>query len=458
MQITLHCLGMCHAVTSKRDDMMTEAYTQTLVNFSKGMFPNPDFKLVHYGNEDSELDCHEHVTVTTRKDLEIAYKNYDRTKETHREKVNDHAHKTFYANASRELCERVNHGDFILPFWGMGHLGMMHDIAHLPAHIVEPSIGYDKTFANFRVYVSESRMNGDYGRNHQSKKLHDQAMGYFNGIEDWNIKAVDCNQSKVFEWKEILQEIKNGLEVCQNMANHNYDEGIPRWCDDVIPVPIDEEDFDYTEDNDGYYFFMGRMNYDKGLDLAIRLAKEMGRKLIVAGQGEPEKILGYKLPPHVEFLGGSIGLEKRRECYSRALLVIMPTLYSEPFGMIVPEAGASGKPILTTDWGAFRETVQNGVNGYRSRSFPEFVDNAKKIEEGLIESQNCRDWAMQYSLKNAAIKYDKYFKRVSHFLNSGNEFNDNCYDSLRNKNFWSIKLPDYSINQETENVKSNGNP
>ena len=69
-----HILPPAHTVTNS--DYTGCAYTQKVLKFSK-MMKARGHHVIHYGHEDSNLICDEHVTVTTNKDLEIAYGNYD---------------------------------------------------------------------------------------------------------------------------------------------------------------------------------------------------------------------------------------------------------------------------------------------------------------------------------------------------------------------------------------------
>ena len=52
--------------------------------------------IIHYGHEDSNVICDEHVTVSTNKDLEIAYGNFDWRNNFFKFDVEDHAYKTFF--------------------------------------------------------------------------------------------------------------------------------------------------------------------------------------------------------------------------------------------------------------------------------------------------------------------------------------------------------------------------
>ena len=341
-----HVLGLPHTVSSKEFNAC--AYTQKVVKFCKMMSARGHY-IIHYGHEDSDVICNEHVSVIANEDWKIAYGDYDWRKNFFKFDVEDHAYKTFYKNAIEEVGKRKQPLDFILPFWGAGVRPICD--AHTDMICVEPGIGYAgghwarwKIFESYAIYHAYCGM-GNVGH---------------------------CNQ----DWYEV-----------------------------VIPNYFDLEDFDYSEEKDDYFLFLGRVFSGKGIDIAIQMTEKIGAKLIVAGQN-PDNMT---FPDHVEYIGYA-DVETRKKLLSRAKGFIIGSMYVEPFGGVQVEALLSGTPTITTDWGSFTENNIQGVTGYRCRTFEDFVNAGKNIDK--INPADCRKFAEKFSLENVALMYEKYFQDV----------------------------------------------
>jgi glycosyltransferase involved in cell wall biosynthesis len=179
----------------------------------------------------------------------------------------------------------------------------------------------------------------------------------------------------------------------------------------VIPNAFSPSEFEFSDQKQDYLLYLGRISADKGIHLAIQMAQQHGKKLIVAGPGDLRSLNYAQVPAHVEMFGYA-DVEQRKKLLRDASALIAPTYYVEPFGNIVVEALMSGTPVITTDWGGFVDTNVEGVTGFRCRNFAEFVAAVGKIPD--ISNQACRDWALQnYSETVVHNKFDQYFQNLT---------------------------------------------
>lgn len=175
-----------------------------------------------------------------------------------------------------------------------------------------------------------------------------------------------------------------------------------RFFDTVIENSFEEEDFIFKDKKEDYLLYLGRLTPRKGMEVVRELAAR-GHKIKMAGQGE-ERI------PGTEYVGVVRGKEKA-ELLANAKALLVPTFYIEPFGGVAIEAMLSGTPVITTDFGAFTETIIDKVNGYRCHTMKDFEDATEGV--GVLSPRDIRYFSEKYLTKNVKHKYDKYFNRLS---------------------------------------------
>jgi glycosyltransferase involved in cell wall biosynthesis len=173
----------------------------------------------------------------------------------------------------------------------------------------------------------------------------------------------------------------------------------------VIPNYFDINDFEYSDEKEDYFLYLGRVYSGKGVDIAIEATKRAGVKLVIAGQKEE----GYKLPDHVEYVGYA-DVPTRKRLMSKAKASFVPSQYVEPFGGVQVENLLSGTPTITSDWGSFAENNLHGLTGFRCRTMGDYVDAIKNINE--IHSESCWRFGLNFTLNSVAPMYEKYFADV----------------------------------------------
>lgn len=111
--------------------------------------------------------------------------------------------------------------------------------------------------------------------------------------------------------------------------------------------------------------FIGRLCAEKGvcwlLETFTRHAR-LGDRLLVAGKGEPAFVEALKArfsSPCVSF----VGHVEPAVFYRQVDVVVVPSLWHEPFGRVVIEAFAHGIPVIASRRGGLAEIVEDGVTG-----------------------------------------------------------------------------------------------
>lgn len=118
---------------------------------------------------------------------------------------------------------------------------------------------------------------------------------------------------------------------------------------------------EYSRDID--VLFVGRLSPEKGVDILIEAVSSMPELVvIIAGDGDLAAPLKASAGPHIRFLGWIAHSELAR-LYERAKLVVVPSR-SEPQGVVVLEALASGTPVAGARVGGIPEMIADGQNGW----------------------------------------------------------------------------------------------
>ena len=262
--------------------------------------------------------------------------------------------KGFNVVAGEEIAKRKSADDLIISFFGKDN--QLACNMNPDCKVVEPSIGYraNGVFAPYRVFTSYANMHYFYG--------------------------------------------ERGMLMT------------PSWFDAVIPNPFTVSEFEYCDQKDDYYLYLGRVVEEKGVHLAIQATEKLGNKLIIAGPAQDLTHLGYKsIPNHVQLVG-YVNADQRNQLLKNAKALLGLTYYLEPFGNMVIEANLCGTPVITTDWGAFPEIVIEGVTGFRVRDFQSLLNAMNKVD--LLDPFECYEHGLQFSDENVHKLHHLYLQKV----------------------------------------------
>ena len=117
---------------------------------------------------------------------------------------------------------------------------------------------------------------------------------------------------------------------------------------------------------------LGRLAAEKGFDIALEAFAKVqaafpGARLWIAGNGPEREALEARaeslgITRQVEFTGW-IEPWKVPDLLDRATVVLMPSKWAEPFGLVALQAGQMGRPVIATATGGLPEIVDDGETG-----------------------------------------------------------------------------------------------
>jgi glycosyltransferase involved in cell wall biosynthesis len=113
--------------------------------------------------------------------------------------------------------------------------------------------------------------------------------------------------------------------------------------------------------------FAGRVTAPKGVDTLIHAAAMLDAEFVVCGDGwglEKAKKLARRLgvEQRVSFTGW-LAPEELAEQFAEASIVVVPSLWPEPFGLVGIEAFAAGRPVIASATGGITDWLQDGLSG-----------------------------------------------------------------------------------------------
>ncbi|KZE72421.1 MULTISPECIES: glycosyltransferase family 4 protein [Paenibacillus] len=125
---------------------------------------------------------------------------------------------------------------------------------------------------------------------------------------------------------------------------------------------INTHEYEFSSEKRGYLLFMGRIIPDKGVLQAIQVAERTGKKLLIAGPIKAPVFFRREIQtriqrnPNIRYVG-SVGGDRKQKLLKHAECLLFPSLWEEPFGLVMVEAMACGTPVLALKNGSVSEVL-----------------------------------------------------------------------------------------------------
>jgi glycosyltransferase involved in cell wall biosynthesis len=213
---------------------------------------------------------------------------------------------------------------------------------------------------------------------------------------------------------EVLEGFKRYPEA-QLVAISDFQREELEGFDDVpvIHNGIDVEAFPFGEGGE-YLALLGRMIPSKGAAEAVRVARELGMPLVMAGPST--EWFDAAVRPAVDgdlvrYLG-PLDPAGRNELLTGAAALLFPISYPEPFGLVMVEAMACGTPIAAFGVGAVPEIVEQGVGGCwvsPGERLGDAVENAVQLDRGRVRQSAVE----RFDYRRMVDAYERLYRRIA---------------------------------------------
>ena len=352
---TLHMIGLFHTIPNHNYDHC--AFTGKVLRFAK-MMQAQGYKVIEYSNGQSLSGADEQVQIYTEQEVAEYTKTVDNFMKL--AVMGTPMWQNFQDRLIPEVAKRIKKYDIVCHPFGTAHSVL---VSRFPeAYHVETGIGYDTgDFGAFRVFESYAWMHY-----HQGK---DQIKN------DKGELVQQGRRGKFYEW--------------------------------VVPNYYNPNDWEPNYGKGDYILYLGRVFEGKGLEVIKEISYHFNEKIKIVGMGDTTPFVA----PNMEFLGPIVGQKERSDLLRNARVVIMPTLYTEPFGGVAVEAMMCGTPVVTTDYGVFPETIEHGKTGFRCHTLGDFITGILAAE--TLDRKYIADRARKlYSTDAVGKMYDVVFKQI----------------------------------------------
>jgi len=220
-------------------------------------------------------------------------------------------------------------------------------------------------------------------------------------IRDKMLESIDAliSPSLFLKQKHVEEGINKRIEWLPHFHFDEYQENFP-YDKSELNTGLKEEP--------GYFLFVGRLEYIKGVQVLIKAFNEKPKsKLLIVGEGKYSESLEEMARKNKKttFLG-QVSREKLSSLYKNAIAVIIPSLWHEAFGIVAIEALSHGTPIIVSDKGGLPEIAELSGAGLVYSKVGELTDKIGLMERG--------DSLGKKLSKNARLAYEKYYSPRAH--------------------------------------------
>jgi glycosyltransferase involved in cell wall biosynthesis len=180
-------------------------------------------------------------------------------------------------------------------------------------------------------------------------------------------------------------------------------------------IPIQSYPYHGRPSDENYLLFFGRIHHDKGAYESIRLAKQLGMPLVMAGIIQDQNYFEQYVKPYIDddqvrYIG-PVGPDDKGDVLGKAAALLHLINFEEPFGLSVAESMACGTPVIAFNRGSMPELIADGVTGFLVDDIHQARTAVTRIDR--IDRAACRRHVEEnFSVELMVDRYIKVYKNI----------------------------------------------
>lgn len=246
----------------------------------------------------------------------------------------------------------------------------------------------------------------DYGLLEADNKIIRLIKSKFNSICSKNINVVTApSQFTLDKFKENKFFEKSYLEVVPNGINYSV-ERINKILENKKSNILNKKIINFV--------FLGRLEEIKGILYLIDIFKNNNKKnirLTIAGTGTLENKIKELISNdnRIRYIG-FISEEEIENLLIMSDVLIIPSLWDEPFGMVILEAYKFLLPVIGSDKGGINEVINHGKTGFvfnpkNNNELNDYINYFSHGENILKMMDNCEEEIKKFDLYKQCKKF-----------------------------------------------------
>ena len=256
-------------------------------------------------------------------------------------------------------------------------------------------------------------------------------LAYLTAVFRWNLPKVQTYMRTVNpENMRKAQRLGARRLHYTAVSSAIRDTGAPGGGDwSVIYNCADPERYTFSGDTDpksAPLIFLGRLDRCKGPHTAIKIAKRLNRRLIIAGNVSPveeeQRFFEQQVAPHIDgslvTYVGPVDDAQKDALLGGAAAMLMPIEWEEPFPVVLPESMLCGTPVVAFRRGGVPEGIEHGRTGFVVDTIDQMADAVRCLPR--IDRAACRaDAERRFSRRAITNDYEDLYQRLIHADSNG---------------------------------------